>query len=97
MQQSQSIPATMCLPRVGLAGIYLAAVLCCRLIMRSSTEQLSEFAVASLEDSISILSFLMGLLYFWSSSGGPLADVAKRLSVEQGEGQRNVRLFYFAM
>jgi len=110
MAQNTQPASSACGPsRLPFAAAYFAAIFASRMLLRAAGESLPGLLVMALEDGMSVLSFAMGLLFLFTSSGAPLAHVAKCLASPEGaadvqralagaaDGRPNVRLYYFAL
>lgn len=63
------------------AALYLTLVFSCRLFLRSAHAKDLHWAVTmALEDGMSVLSFVLGIVYLHRNNGGPLGAFAKCLS-----------------
>eukprot|EP00928_Gymnodinium_smaydae_P052925 TRINITY_DN37046_c0_g1_i1.p1 TRINITY_DN37046_c0_g1~~TRINITY_DN37046_c0_g1_i1.p1 ORF type:complete len:130 (-),score=22.32 TRINITY_DN37046_c0_g1_i1:73-462(-) len=93
-----------------LAAWYLPAVFLCRLVLRcdSAVGSLHWAILMVLEDSLSLTSFAMALLYLHRSKGAPLVALTKHMaqqftpagasgSADALAGSRPIRLFHFAL
>mmetsp|Transcript_21175 Transcript_21175/g.38662 ORF Transcript_21175/g.38662 Transcript_21175/m.38662 type:complete len:131 (-) Transcript_21175:157-549(-) len=93
-----------------IASSYFLLVVMCRCVLRSARAQSFHWLlVAALEDGMSLLSFILGLLYLHYSEGSALSILLRKsiaaddsrtegsAAASAREARRPIRLFYFAM
>mmetsp|Transcript_23045 Transcript_23045/g.52891 ORF Transcript_23045/g.52891 Transcript_23045/m.52891 type:complete len:141 (+) Transcript_23045:138-560(+) len=72
-----------CRPFSYIASTYFLFVVMCRCLLRSARAQTFDWLlVATLEDSISLLSFALGLLYLHYSEGSALSILLRKGSTD---------------